>query len=75
MLERLLAVGGAVLAPLFVLDDEAADLEVGEDLQSIDAGGGRPAGGVHQRADLFDQRAEALGDDSGSARRGGWSAG
>jgi hypothetical protein len=44
-----------------VLDDQAADLEVGEHLQGIDTGRRGPARGLHQSAHLFHQRTQTAG--------------
>lgn len=52
------AVGCAVLSLLLVVDNEAPNLEVGEDLQTVNIGGSSPACRLHEGAGLLGEWTE-----------------
>lgn len=64
----------AILRPtrnfLFVLDNAAVDLEVGEHLQSVDRAGRRMASGQDQAAQLGNQRDEGAESSGASGKIG-----
>ena len=53
-----------------MLDDAAADLEVGQYLEGVDRGGSGVAGGLDEATDLGDERREAGGRTRGRRGRG-----